>query len=325
MSWRLGVLMAGLAVGAGQGRAQATGSAPAPTLQLHGIDGQGAASPFPAVNPKNFTANSPTADQVNQFLTQLWGYDPNRIWRVMSIETTAATGVSHVSVLLADRGPNAKAQPTAFYVMPDGKHAIAGNSLMDFGPKPFEGVRQRLMTEADGPAKGSANKALELVEFADMQCPHCKEAQTSMDQLAKDFPNAHIVFENFPLASIHPFATRAALDGVCVAKAKPEAFWTFLLAVYDTQGGLTAEDGEATLTAAVTKAGLDPAAVSQCAGTPEAQQRVLASVRLGESIGIDQTPTLVVNGRLVPVSPAAVSYDTLKRLVSFEAAQAGVK
>ena len=325
MSWRLGVLAAGLAMGVGQGGAQATGPTPAPTLKLHGIDGQGAASPFPAVNPKSFTASSPTTDQVNQFLTQLWGYDPNRVWRVMGIETTAASGVSHVSVLLADRGPNAKAQPTAFYVMPDGRHAIAGNSLMDFGPKPFESVRQRLMTEADGPSKGSADKSLELVEFADMQCPHCKEAQTSMQQLEKDFPNAHIVFENFPLASIHPFASRAALDGVCVAKAKPEAFWTFLQAVYDTQGGLTAEDGEATLTAAVTKAGQDPAAVSACARTPEAQQRVLASVRLGESIGVDQTPTLVVNGRLVPVSPAAVSYETLKRLVGFEAAQAGVK
>ena len=329
MSWRLGVFAAGLALAAGQGVAQTAPSAaaasPAPTLQLHGIDGQGSQSPFPAVNPKNFSASSPTADQVNQFLTQLWGYDPNRIWRVMGIETTPATGVSHVSVLLADRGPNAKAQPTAFYVMPDGKHAIAGNSMMDFGAKPFESVRQRLMTEADGPSKGSANKALELVEFADMQCPHCKEAQTSMEQLAKDFPNAHIVFENFPLASIHPFATRAALDGVCVAQAKPDAFWTYLQAVYDTQGGLTAEDGEATLKAAVTKAGQDPGTVSLCAGTPEAQGKVLASVRLGESIGIDQTPTLVVNGRLVPVSPAAVPYDTLKRLVAFEAAQAGVQ
>ncbi len=331
MSWRLGVLAAGLAMGAVQGGAQAAGSAavPAagssPTLQLHGIDGQGSQSPFPAANPKNFTASSPTTEQVNQFLTQLWGYDPNRTWRVMGIETTPAAGVSHVTVLLADKGPNAKAQPTAFYVMPDGKHAIAGNSMMDFGTKPFEGVRQRLMTEADGPSKGSASKTLELVEFADMQCPHCKEAQISMEQLAKDFPNAHIVFENFPLASIHPFATKAALDGVCVAKAKPEAFWPYLQAVYDTQGGLTAEDGDATLRAAVTKAGQDLATVDLCGGTPEAQQRVLASVKLGESIGIDQTPTLVVNGRLVPVSPAAVPYDTLKRLVEFEAAQAGVK
>lgn len=325
IGWRVIGLAAGLAISAGQCGAQTAGGTPAPTLQLHGIDGQGSQSPFPAVNPKNFSASSPTTEQVNQFLTQLWGYDPSRIWRVIGIQTTPAPGVSHVSVLLADRGPNAKAQPTAFYVMPDGKHAIAGNSMMDFGPKPFESVRQQLVNEADGPAKGSADKTLELVEFADMQCPHCKEAQVSMDQLAKDFPNAHIVFENFPLASIHPFTTRAALDGVCVAKAKPEAFWTFLQAVYDTQGGLTAEDGEATLKAAVTKAGQDPATVSLCASTPETQNKVLASVKLGESIGIDQTPTLVVNGRLVPVSPAAVPYDTLKRLVQFEAQQAAAK
>ncbi len=323
MSWRLGVVMAGLMMGLGQGWAQAAPAASS-GLQLHGIDGP-TPEPFPAVNPKNFTASSPTTEQVNQFLTQLWGYDPNRIWRVMAIQTTGAPGVSHVSVLLADRGPNAKAQPTAFYVMPDGKHAIAGNVMMDFGAKPFEGVRERLEAEADGPSKGSAGKTLELVEFADLQCPHCKEAQTNMEQLAKDFPNAHIVFENFPLASIHPFATKAALDGVCVAKAKPDAFWTYMQAVYDTQGGLTPEGGDKTLAAAVTKAGLDPAQVNLCAATPEARAKVLASVRLGGAVGVDQTPTLAVNGRLVPVSPAAVSYETLKRLVEFQVAEDGVK
>ena len=110
-----------------------------------------------------------------------------------------------------------------------------------------------------------------------------------------------------------------------MAQAKPEAFWTYLQAVYDTQGGLTVEDGERTLAAAVAKAGLDPGAVNVCAATPEAQAKVLKSVQLAQAIGVDQTPTLAINGRLVPVSPAAVSYETLKSIVQFSAAQDGVR
>ena len=294
-------------------------------LQLNGLDPSTRLDPFPPTDPKNFTAQSPTTETVNQFLTALWGYDTNRLWRVFSIQTTPAPGVSRVTVLVAEKSANAKVQPTAFFVTPDGKHAIAGDGVIDFGAKPFAPNRQILQARADGPSRGAAGKALELVEFADMQCPHCKEAQASMDRLAQDFPNAHIVYQNFPIASIHPFAVKAAEYGVCVAKAKPEAFWTFLQAVYDTQGGLTAEDGDATLKAAVTKAGGDPAAVDACAVTPATKAQVDASVRLGTDIGVDQTPILAINGHMVPVSPASIPYETLKQIVQFQAQQDGVK
>ena len=314
-----------LGVMAARGQAPASGASQVPALQLRGLDGQGGRDPFPPVNAKFFTAMTPTVDAVNAFLTQLWGYDAKRVWRVAAIQTTQAPGVSHVTVLVADKGSNAKVQPTAFYVLPDGTHAIAGDAVMNFGPKPFAEARAKLAAEADGPSRGAAGKGLELVEFADMQCPHCRDAQPSMEQLRKDFPNAHIVYQNFPLPAAHPFATKAAVYGVCVAQAKPEAFWTYLQAVYDTQGGLTVADGDSTLVAAVTKAGVDPGAIAICAATPEAQAKVLASVKLAEAVGVDQTPTLAVNGRLVPVSPAAMPYETLKGIVTFEAAQDGVK
>ncbi len=296
-----------------------------PALQIHGLEPSTKADPFPPADPKNFTAATPTTATVNDFLTALWGYDANRIWRVVAIQTTTAPGVSRVTVLVSDKSPNAKVQTTAFFVTPDGRHAIAGDGVVEFGAKPFAENRQKLQAGADGPARGSANKSLELVEFADMQCPHCKDAQASMDRLVQDFPNAHMVYQNFPIASIHPFATKAAEYGLCVAKAKPDAFWTYLQAVYDTQGGLTTEDGDNTLKAAVTKVGLDPATVDACAATPATQAQVAASVKLGESVGVDQTPMLAINGHLVPVSPASIPYESLKQIVSFQAQQDGVR
>ena len=76
------------------------------------------------------------------------------------------------------------------------------------------------------------------------------------------------------------------------------AFFQFAAAVFDGQDGLATPDGATlTLNSAVTKAGLDPAKVSACAATPEIKAAVDASVKLAEDLGINQMPTLLINGR----------------------------
>ena len=310
--------------GAAQGApARKTTPAATPPLQLNSLDPTSKADPFPPVNLKFFTAASPTVDTVNSFLKTIWGYDPNRIWRVEAIQTTAAPGVSKVVVFVTDRSPNAKVQSTAFFVTPDGKHAIADSSgVISFGTTPFADNRKLLQSSADGATRGTASKEFLLVEFADMQCPHCKEAQATMDQLVKDFPNARIVFQSFPLVEIHPFAFKAAAYGYCVQKQKNDAFFPYAAAVFDTQAALTAETGDETLKNAVTKAGLDPVAIDACASTQTIKDQVNASIKLGEDVGVDQTPVLAVNGHLLPLSQ--IPYETLKTIVAYQGAMDGV-
>ena len=74
---------------------------------------------------------------MNAFLKALWGYDPNRIWRVEAIQKTMAPNIAKVVVFVSDKSPNAKVQPSAFFVTPDGKHAIAGDAVIPFGATPF--------------------------------------------------------------------------------------------------------------------------------------------------------------------------------------------
>ena len=299
--------------------------APAAPLQLQKLGEQSKpVDPFPATNPKFFTAPSPTVDTVNSFLKTLWGYDTNRIWRVAAIQTTAAANVSKVTVFVTDRTPNAKVQTTSFFVLPDGKHAIADQSaVVNFGATPFAELRKTLQDRANGPARGATSKDLLLVEFSDLQCPHCKEAQGTMDQLAKDFPAARVVYQNYPLVDIHPAAFTAAAYGVCVAKQKNDAFFPYAQAVFDTQAMLTPEDTKKTLDAAVTKAGLDPAAIASCSVTPATRDEVNASIKLAQDAGIEQTPLLAVNGHLLPL--AGIPYETLKQIVAYQAELDGVR
>ena len=178
-------------------------------------------------------------------------------------------------VLVGDKTGKQKLIPTQFYVLPEAKHIFAGDDIVPFGAHPFAEARAVLQQRADGPYRGSASKDLEIVEFADFQCPHCKEAQANIDKLTVDFPKARIVFQNFPLPQ-HPASANAAAYGACVAKlGGSNAFFTFASAVYDGQDGLATADGTTlTLNSAVTKAGLDPAKVAACTKSPAAAAAV---------------------------------------------------
>jgi protein-disulfide isomerase len=318
----MGGLVLAQAPAAAQAPAQQTAPKPAP-LQLQTLAPETKADPFPPVNQKYFTASTPTVATVDGFLHAIWGYDAQRIWRVEAIQKTAAPGVSKVVVFVSERTPNAKVNSAVFYTTPDGHYAVAdGAGVVPFGDKPYAGVRAMMIAHADGPAKGAAGKEFLMVEFSDLQCPHCKEAQKTMDQFARDFPKARIVYQPFPLVDLHPFAFQAAEYGYCVAQKSSDAYFIYAQAVYDTQAALTPETGVATLNAAVTKAGLDPAAISACAATDAAKSYVTASLKLGEDAGVDQTPMISVNGRLLPLS--GVPYETLRSIIVFQAEQDGI-
>jgi protein-disulfide isomerase len=279
---------------------------------------------FPKPDPANFTATTPTKEVVNGFLQANWGFDQDRLWQVQAILKTPADGVSKVIVLVGDKTGKQKPQVFSFFALSDGKHIITGDDIIAFGENPFADSRRQLQQRANGPYRGTASKDLELVEFADFQCPHCKEAQANMNKLVADYPKARIVFQNFPIASIHPQATNAAEYGVCVTKlGGSSAFFQYASAVFDGQDGLATPDGATlTLNSATTKAGLDPAKVAACAATPEVKADVDASIQLGKDLGVAEVPILMINGRAVPV--AAVPYDLLKKIIDYQAKADGV-
>ena len=244
------------------------------------------------------------------------------MWQVQAVLKTPVEGVSKVIVYVGDKTGKEQPGAFAFFVMPDDKHLIAadptGLLMIPFGAHPYADARTQLQQRADGPYRGAASKELELVEFADFQCPHCKEAQANMEKLVADFPNARIVFQNDPIPSIHPESLNAAEYGACVAKlGGSNDFFQFVAAVFDGQDGLATSDGATlTLNSAIAKAGLDPAKVSACAATPEIKAQVEASMKLAADLGISSVPTLAVNGRLVS---ATEPYDLLKKVIEYQA------
>lgn len=282
-----------------------------------------AAPVFPAPDPADFTATAPTKDVVNAFMQANLGFDANAMWQVQAIQKTQIPGISKVVVFVGDKTGKQQPYRFAFFATPDDKHIIVGDRIIPFGEHPFQEYRTILQEKANGPYRGSASKDLEIVEFADFQCPHCKAAQANMDKLVADFPKARIVFQNDPLASIHPQSVKAAEYGTCVAKmAGSTGFFQFATAVFEGQDGLATPDGATlTLNSSSDKAGVDPQKVAACAATPETKAAVAASIKLSQDLDINQVPTLVINGREVP---ATAPYETLKQIIEFQAKLDGV-
>ncbi len=272
---------------------------------------------FPKIDPADFNATSPTSDEVAAFLKASWGYDQTRVYQVQRIAKTAVPGVSSVLIVVGQKG-NKQLSALQFYTMPDGKHIITGGEILPFGAHPYDGNRAELLSRANGPWQGSASKNLELIEFADFQCPHCKEAQPTMAKLVADFPNAHIVYQGFPLTRVHNQAARAAAYGICVAKLGGNAdFFKYASAVFDGQAGLTTDDSTTlTLNSAVAAAGLSPDKIAACSTTPETKAAVDAQVKLAEDLGVNQTPSLAINGRIIPLG--GVPYDMLKMMINYQ-------
>ena len=93
-----------------------------------------------------------------------------------------------------------------------------------------------------------------VVEFGDLQCPHCKEAQPTIEKLMAEEKNARLVFQNFPLPS-HDWAAKAAAYGDCLGRTSSDAFWKFLASVYAAQTDITAATPTRKLTALAEQAG----------------------------------------------------------------------
>ena len=256
------------------------------------------------------TANLPSEETVNAFLHQWFGYDTSLTWKIVSIKPSEIEGLSEINALLS--GAQGQ-QQLKLYVTPDGKHAVNGE-IMPFGAHPFAADEKELERGTNGPSRGPADAPVTVVDFSDLQCPHCKDAHPTLERLVVENKNVRLLFQNFPLP-MHDWAAKAAAYSDCVSRGSNDAFWKFISSVFAAQSDITAANADEKLTALADSAGVKGADIAACAAKPETTSRVEKSVALGKALNVNSTPTIFVNGRRLP----AVPYEVLVKLVDFAA------
>jgi protein-disulfide isomerase len=278
----------------------------------------------PAAAAKSASGNSagsatlPTEATFNEFLKKMFGYDQNLTWKISEIKPSEAAGISQLTAIF--NTPQGQ-QVMRLYVTQDQKFAFAGD-LLPFGADPFASTRAELKS-ANGPSRGPKDATLTIVEFGDLQCPACKQAQPNINKLMDEEPKARLVFQNFPLESVHKWAMTGAKYVDCLGRSSNDTVWKFVGLAYDHQAEITEENVSQMLNGYVKEAGGDPTAVGACVAKPETETRVRQSIALGEKLGVTGTPTFYIDGRRLGGFGSNVPYDVVKQMTDFYISNAG--
>jgi protein-disulfide isomerase len=186
-----------------------------------------------------------------------------------------------------------------FYISADGQTIIRGD-VFNLHKSPFQSNIDKLNLK-DQPSFGPANAPVTIVEFGDFECPDCKaEAPVLRGVMpAAMGGQVRVVFKNYPLESIHPWALAAAIDGRCVYRQGNDAFWKFYDWIYDSQDAITPENLSMKVLDWAGKNGIDALQLGQCMDTKATLPEVNESIAEGRELGVPGTPTLFINGRRI--------------------------
>lgn len=149
---------------------------------------------------------------------------------------------------------------------------------------------------AAGQRMGPAGSSVQIVEFSDFQCPFCATFAQTLRKVRAKYPDrVAVLYRHYPIDALHPHARRAGLAAECAGEqGRFEPYHDRLFAQQDSIGTKPWERFAAE--AAVP----DLAAFTRCV----LEERLLANVtrdaELAEETGISVTPSIVIDGTLVP-------------------------
>lgn len=156
---------------------------------------------------------------------------------------------------------------------------------------------------ANQPTFGPADAPVTIVEFGDLECPSCRAEAPILRQLIPGlYPGkVRVVFKDYPLESIHPWARAAAIAGRCIFHQSGQAFWKFYDWDYDNQDEMTPENLKSKVLGWARGNGVNATELERCIDTRATDAEITRSIAEGHAAGVTGTPTLFVNGRKSPL------------------------
>ncbi len=208
-----------------------------------------------------------------------------------------------------------------YLVSADGQSIIKGD-VYNINQNPFQPNLDKLTTN-DLPSFGPVNAPVTIVEFGDLECPDCKmEAPVLRQMVPTTFGDkVRVVFKDYPLESIHPWAHSAAIAGRCVYRQDAKAFWSLYDWVYDNQDQINGENLKSKVLGWAANNKIDEAKLGSCIDSKATEPEVNRSIAEGRSLGVRGTPTLFINGRKI----GGLQWPDLQMVIDLELKYVGAK
>lgn len=196
-----------------------------------------------------------------------------------------------------------KKQELTFLISKD-RSAMMRLTKFDLNKDPFAEMMGKIDTSGR-PTRGAKASKVVLVNFDDLECPYCSRMhQTLFPGILQEYGDrVTFVYKDFPLTEIHPWALHAAVDANCLATQNGDAYWDYADYVHANQHevsnektpGARFEELDKLATLQGQKHNLDVTKLQACLKAQD-DSAVKASIKQGESIGVEATPSVFING-----------------------------
>ncbi len=157
--------------------------------------------------------------------------------------------------------------------------------------------------------KGAVDPLVTIIEYSDFQCPACKSVHPTLAQLVDTYPDqVQLVYRHFPLNQIHPNAQKAA-EAAEAAGAQGK-FWDYHDALFAGQvdwQGLGADAFRDHLVNLAAELELDTDQFASDLDNGKYAGYVVASEQEALALGLTGTPSIILDGQLLPQVPADFS------------------
>lgn len=256
-----------------------------------------APAPKPA-QPAPNSASSPETvalqKKIELFLRRAYAWGPEYKLEVGPLNESGIPDLYAVTVKLSYTG---QSDSTVLYVSKDGRYMFRGE-LQDMSIDPNAETRSAIHIE-NAPSEGPADAPITMVEYADYECPGCKQFNSLLPAILSKNPQVRVVFKAYPLAEIHPWAMTAATAARCVNQLSPTQFWKFHDSIFDNQDLISPENAWDKILDLASQFGVSTDSLKACMVDPAITKAIQDEQQEDQVLQISSTPTIFVNGRRV--------------------------
>jgi protein-disulfide isomerase len=222
---------------------------------------------------------------------------------VVGVPTPSSDFPNYDSVIVTvDNGE--KKQDLKFVVSKDGS-SLVRTVKFDLNKDPYSETMSKI--DVNGrPTRGAKASKVVVVNFDDFECPFCSRLhQTLFPEILKEYGDrVTFIYKDYPLVEIHPWAVHAAVDANCLAAQNSDAYWDFADYIHANQHEVSSEKTPEARLDAVDKLtllqgqkhNLDVVKLQSCIKAQD-ESAVKASMKEGDAIGVEATPTMFVSGQ----------------------------
>lgn len=213
-----------------------------------------------------------------------------------------------------------KKQGYEFLLSHDHKTLVRLTKL-DLTQDPYSEVMKKIDVSGR-PTRGNKDAKVVVVNYDDFECPFCSHMHSTLfPEIFKEYGDrVLIIYKDYPLEEIHPWAIHAAVDANCLGSQAGDAYWDYADYLHGNQRSVSAIKGRDGQNAELDRLAigqgqrhkLDMTKLQACVKAQD-EKAVRASMNEGEAVGVNATPTLYVNGQkldgAVPANEVRVALD----------------